>query len=80
MDRTCVLSYINSIANISWCHTLSALKVKSKILKCIIYLTGSQCNSSKTGVIWSYLRLEVSNLAAAFCTLCSLVISQSGRP
>ena len=33
-----------------------------------------------TLIIWSCLHLEVSNLAAAFCTVCSLVISQFGNP
>ena len=51
-----------------------------EILKFILYTKGNQCNFCETSVIWSYLRLEVSKLAAAFCTPCSLVISQSESP
>ena len=35
----------------------------------VLYLTGNQYDSCKTDIMWSYLRLEVSNLAAAFCAL-----------
>ena len=57
-----------------------ALKVSNKILKLILYLTGNQCKFIKTGVIWSYFLHDISSLAAAFCTLCNLAISQSGNP
>ena len=45
------------------------LKVTNKSLKLILNLTGNQCSSYKIGVKWQYLRVEVTSLAAAFCTL-----------
>ena len=55
-----------------------ALKVISKILKCMRYLTGSQCSFTKVGVIWSNLLLLQTSLAAVFCTLWSFCSSISG--
>ena len=44
------------------------LKTKRRVLKSVLNRTGSQWREAKTGVIWSRLRVPVSNLAAAFCT------------
>ena len=43
-------------------------------------MTGSQCSSRRIGVIWSYFWERVTNLAAEFWILWSLVICDSSRP
>ena len=41
---------------------------------------GSQCNVFKASVLLSILLRFSINLAAAFCTLCILFMSDAGRP
>ena len=50
----------------------SALKQIVAILYSILAFTGSQCSSSRSGVIWVLLLTLKISLAAEFCTLCSL--------
>jgi hypothetical protein len=57
-----------------------ALKVSNSSLKWILNFTGNQCSSRNIGVMWSYFRVEVANLAAAFWTLCNLACVQSQTP
>ena len=45
-----------------------ALYVISRILKLILYLIGSQCNSKRIGIMWSKREIVHMILAAAFCT------------
>ena len=49
-----------------------ALNDSVKILKVTLSCVDSQCKDRKTGVMWSYLDVLVINLAAAYCTRCSL--------
>ena len=62
---------------VSLCLHLYAI-VKS--LKLILYLTGNQCKSYNTGVMWSRLRLRETILAAQFWTLWTLSMRESGKP
>ena len=57
-----------------------ALNDSVNILKVTLPFTGSQCKDRKTGVMWSYLDVLVINLAAAFCTRCSLDMAFFGSP
>ena len=57
-----------------------ALKVSSRILYSIRYSTGSQCNASRTGVMWSRNLVCETSLAAEFWIRCNLAISHFGRP
>ena len=54
-----------------------ALKVSSRTLNCILFLTGSQWSSVNTGVIWSNFFFFISNpLSDLFCvyvTVCSRI-------
>ena len=56
-----------------------ALNDSVKILKVTLSFTGSQCKDCKTGVM-SYMGVLVINLAAAFCTRCSLDMDFIGSP
>ena len=56
------------------------INVIKSILNTIRHSTGSQWSCLRTGVIWSYLYVLVTSLAAMFCTHCSLRISFFGNP
>ena len=58
----------------------TALKVRRRILNSILYPIVSQCNSFRTGVMWSYFLVPVSRRAAAFCTPWSRFSIVEGRP
>ena len=49
-------------------------------LKMIFWRIESQCRSRRTGVIWSYFRVSVTRLAAAFWICCSLFSRPSLMP
>ena len=49
-------------------------------LKINLFFTGSQRSFSKTGLMWSWSRVQVTNLAAEFWILCNFWISLLGRP
>ena len=59
---------------------MSILKHKRLILKIILCSTGSKCSSFRVSLLWSNLRKQAITRAAAFWTLCSLLISYLGRP
>ena len=59
---------------------LMALYVMTSTLNRMRWWTGSQCSSTRMGVIWSCFLVSVIRRAAEFWTDCSLAISQSGRP
>ena len=50
------------------------LKVRSRILNSIQNFTGSQCSSKSVGVIWWNLGTLQTSRAAAFWTICNLLI------
>ena len=54
-----------------------ALYVSKRILKSILCFTGSQCRSTRTGVMWSYLRHLVMTRAAWFWRFYCLSIKKS---
>ena len=57
-----------------------ALKVVRRILKMILFRTGSQCNWRRTGFMWQRPFTRVTSLAAAFWIRCSLSSSHDGNP
>ena len=57
-----------------------ALYVSKRILKSILCFTGSQCRSTRTGVMWSYLRHLVMTRAAWFWRFWSWNMSSLGIP
>ena len=57
-----------------------ALYVSRRILKSILCFTGSQCRSTRTGVMWSYFRHWVMTRAAWFWRIWSWVMSSLGMP
>ena len=57
-----------------------ALNDGVKILKVTLSFNGGLCKDRKTGVMWWYLGVFVINLAAAFCTGCSLDMDFIGSP
>ena len=56
------------------------LKANNKILKSILYLTGSQWSDIKIGVIWSDFLIPVRRRAAAFCTNCRRLREAQSKP
>ena len=52
----------------------------SKILNSILLQAGNQCSLRMTGVIWSYFRVPLINLAAVLWTDVKLLRVQTGKP
>ena len=59
---------------------LTHLKEIQRLRNIILNLIGSQCSSLRHTVLLSYLDLCRINLAAQFCTRCSLAKVESGKP
>ena len=58
----------------------SALYTWMSSLYCILCSNGSQCRFTRTGLIWSPMRVRVTTRAAMFWHLCSLATVSPGRP
>ena len=79
-ERTSWFVWADEVLYVCWCKIMQDLKVSNIILYSIRYSTGSQCNASRTGVMWSRYFVRETNLAAEFWIRCNLAISHFGRP